>query len=76
MRKIKIGTQMHATTYQQLKLAAVRERRPVGMVIEEAVATYLKRRRHAGLARMLQRDPLPLSDAQLRASMEADIFEP
>jgi len=75
MRKIKVGTQIEENLYQQLKLAAARERRPVGEVIQEAVTGYLRRQRKTGLARLLKREPLPISAEQFRVSMETDYYE-
>ncbi len=76
MSKIKIGTQIDAGLYQQLKMAAVREHRPVGEVIQDAVTGYLHRQPKAGLARLLAREPaFKLSDEQFREIMESDFYD-
>lgn len=75
MSKIKVGTQIEQDVYQQLKLAATRERRPVGEVIQDAVTGYLRGQRKSGLSRLLAREPFTLSEAQFRESMETDYFD-
>jgi hypothetical protein len=76
MSKIKVGTQIEQDVYQQLKLAATRERRPVGEVIQDAVTGYLRRQRKSGLARLLEREPaFKLNDAQFQEVMTADFFD-
>jgi predicted CopG family antitoxin len=75
MSKIKVGTQIEEEVYQQLKLAATRERRPVGEVIQDAVTGYLRGQRKSGLSRLLSREPLKLSEAQFRESMETDYYD-
>jgi hypothetical protein len=78
--KIKLGTQMEEEVYRNLKVAAARENRAIGEVIQEAVATYLQqqspsRGRKSGLARLLESPRLALSDSQFRETMEADFFD-
>jgi hypothetical protein len=78
--KIKIGTQIEEDVYYELKVAAARERRAVGEVIQEAIAAYLQQRalpggRTAGLARLLEADPLRPTPQQIRESMDADFFD-
>ena len=76
MSKIKVGTQIEQDIYQQLKLAATRERRPVGEVIQDAVTVYLRRQRKSGLARLLEREPVfKASDEQFQEIMAADFFD-
>ncbi len=75
MSKIKVGTQIEEEVYQQLKLAAARERRPVGELVQDAVTIYLRRQRKSGLARLLEREPFKVSDEQFREVMEADFFD-
>jgi hypothetical protein len=75
MSKIKIGTQIDADVYQRLKMAAVREHRPVGEVLQDAVTGYLRRQGPTGLARLLAREPFKISDEQARESMEADFYD-
>jgi len=78
--KIKIGTQIEADVYRSLKIAAARENRAIGEVIQAAVADYLQGRtrssgKKSGLIRLVERDPLQLSAGQIRKTMEADFFE-
>ena len=75
MSKIKVGTQIEEDVYQQLKMAAVREHRPVGEVIQDAVSVYLRRQRKSGLGRLLERVPFKITDEQFRVSMEADFYD-
>jgi hypothetical protein len=75
MSKIKVGTQIEEGIYQQLKQAATRERRPVGEVIQDAVTVYLRRQRKSGLTRLLEREPLKISEEQFQESMEADYYD-
>jgi hypothetical protein len=76
MPKIKIGTQLDAAVFRQLKLAAGRERRTVSAVLEDAVQNYLRRGRGDGLARLLARGPaFAVTDAQVRASLEPDPYD-
>jgi hypothetical protein len=76
MSKIKVGTQIEEDIYQQLKMAAVREHRPVGEVIQDAVSVYLRRQRKSGLARLLEREPaFKVSDESFREIMEADFYD-
>jgi hypothetical protein len=75
MSKIKVGTQIEEDIYQKLKLAATRERRPVGEVIQDAVTVYLRRQQKSGLARLLEREPFKISEEQFRESMEADFYD-
>jgi hypothetical protein len=76
MSKIKVGTQIEAETYQQLKLAAARERRPVGELVQDAVTNYLRRQPKNGLTRFLERGPtFTVSDAELREILEADFYD-
>jgi hypothetical protein len=78
--KIKIGTQLEEEVYQDLKVAAAREKRAISEVIQEAIAAYLQqqaqpRGKKSGLARLLEADPLRLTPDQFRETMEADFFE-
>jgi hypothetical protein len=78
--KIKIGTQLEEEVYQDLKVTAAREKRPIGEIIQEAIAYYLKggsrpRGKKAGLARLLETDPLRLTPTQFKETMEADFFD-
>ncbi|HEY5893672.1 MAG TPA: hypothetical protein VIT91_10615 [Chthoniobacterales bacterium] len=78
--KIKIGTQLEEEIYQDLKIAAAREKRAISEVIQEAIAAYLQQQAQprspkSGLARLLEADPLRLTSEQIRESMEADFFD-
>ena len=78
--KIKIGTQLEEEVYQNLKVAAAREKRAIGEVIQAAVADYLQRQSaprgmKSGLARLLESPAMNISDEQFRETMEADFWE-
>jgi len=78
--KVKFGTQLDNAVYDQLKVAAANERRAIGEIVQTALADYLRRSRSGrgrktGLARLLERDPLRISDQQFRTSMEEDFFD-
>jgi hypothetical protein len=75
MSKIKVGTQIEEDVYQQLKMAAARDHRRVGEVIQDAVTVYLRRQGKSGLGRLLAREPLKITDEQFRESMEADFYD-
>ena len=76
MSKIKVGTQIEEDIYQQLKLAAARERRPLGELVQDAVTFYLRRQRKSGLARLLEREPaFKVSDDDHREIMGADFYD-
>ena len=73
--KIKIGTQLEEEIYQDLKVAAAREKRPINEVIQEAIASYLQKQaqprgKKSGLARLLESPPMNISDEQFRETME------
>lgn len=78
--KIKIGTQLEDEVYRELKVASAREKRPINEIIQHAVTDYLHRgkgspQRKSGLARLLERDPLKVTDEQFREVMELDFFD-
>ena len=78
--KIKIGTQLEEEVYQDLKVAAAREKRAISEVIQEALTAYLQHQaqppgKRSGLARLLEADPLRLTPDQLRETMETDFFD-
>lgn len=78
--KMKFGTQLDDSVYEQLKVASARARRPMGEMVEQAITYYLiqvrpGRARRTGLARLLDRAPLALTGDQLRASMEEDVYD-
>ena len=54
--KVKIGTQLEDEVYQDLKMAAAQERRPISEVIQVAVTDYLnQKKRKAGQQSGLKR---------------------
>jgi len=78
--KIKIGTQLEEEVYQDLKVAAAREKRAISEVIQSAVADYLQRQsaprgQKSGLARLLESPPMNISDEQFRETMETDYWD-
>lgn len=78
--KIKIGTQIEENVYRSLKVAAAREKRAIGEVIQSAVASYLQRRatssgKTSGLNRLLEPDPIKLKTNRFRRTMEIDFFD-
>jgi predicted transcriptional regulator len=78
--KRKIGTIVDDDLYRQVKLLAVHERRRIADIVQHALSDYVKRGkevRHgkAGLARLLEREPLKVTDKQLREVMEMDFFD-
>ena len=78
--KIKVGTQIEADVYQELKLVAARERRPINEIIQDAVAGYIRKahshqQRTSGLSRLLEREPIKVSDAQYREIMQLDYYD-
>jgi len=78
--KVKFGTQLEDEIYNQLRVAAAKENRPIGEIVQSALADYLQKQsgpqgRKSGLARLLEADPLRISPQQLRESMEADFWE-
>jgi len=78
--KIKIGTQLEEEIYQDLKVAAAREKRAISEVIQEAISAYLRqqaqpRGKKSGLARLLESPPMNITDEQFRETMEADFWD-
>jgi len=78
--KRKIGTVVDDALYREVKMLAAQERRRIADVVQCALSDYVKRSkrvRHgrAGLARLLERDPLKVTDEQFREVMEADFFD-
>ena len=66
--------------YRNLEVAAAREHRPVGELIQEAVSDYLvfkapKSCDQPGLKRFLESRPFNLTDEQFREIMEADYYD-
>ena len=78
--KVKFGTQLDNSIYDQLKVASATEHRAIGEIVQTALADYLRRSRpgrgrKTGLARLLERDPLRINDQQFRVSMEEDFYD-
>jgi hypothetical protein len=79
--KVKIGTQLEEEVFQDLKMAAAREKKPISELIQVAVVTYLHQQkgppgRKNGLARFLEKPPLTISDEDLREILEPQSDEP
>jgi hypothetical protein len=77
--KIKFGTQLDDGLYEQLKITAARERRPISEIVQSALTHYMMtskpgRGRKSGLVRALEREPLRITSKQFRASMDEDIY--
>ena len=78
--KIKVGTQLEDEVYRELKIAAAREKRPISDIIQHALTNYLNhskgtRQRKSGLARLLEREPMKVTDEQFREIMELDYYD-
>jgi hypothetical protein len=78
--KVKIGTQLEDQVYQDLKIAAAQERRPISEVIQVAVTDYLNQKKRksghrSGLKRLLASPAFKLTDEQFRETMEADFYD-
>jgi predicted nucleic acid-binding protein/predicted transcriptional regulator len=73
--KVKVGTQLEDEVYRELKIVAARDKRPISDINQHALTDYLQRRkgsrqRKSGLARLLERPPLKVTDEQFREVME------
>ena len=78
--KRKIGTQLEDEVYQDLKMAAAQERRPISEVIQVAVTDYLNQKKRkpghrSGLKRLLASPAFNLTDEQFRETMAADFYD-
>lgn len=78
--KVKVGTQLEDEVYRELKVVAAREKRRISDLIQEALADYLHRSRgsrrgRSGLARLLEREPLKVTEEQFREVLELDYFD-
>ena len=78
--KRKIGTVVDDALYQDVKMLATQERRRIADVVQRALSDYVKhskgsRHGKAGLARLLQRQPLKVTDEQFRQVIEMDYFD-
>ncbi len=78
--KVKIGTQLEEEVFQDLKVAAARERKPIGELIQVAVVTYLHQQNQpsavkSGLRRFLEQPPLNISDEAFQEILEADYYD-
>jgi hypothetical protein len=78
--KIKIGTQMDERIFRALKVAAARENKSIGLLLEEAVSDYIARHRSAkaktGLRRFLDTPPARVSPAVFQEILRADPYDP
>jgi len=75
--KVKIGTQLEDDVFQDLKVAAARDKKPISELLQVAVVSYLHQRngppgRKNGLTRFLEKPPLGISDGDLREILEPD----
>jgi hypothetical protein len=66
--------------YRELKVVAARDKRPISDIIQHALTDFFQRgkgsrQRKTGLARLLEREPLKVTDAQFREIMELDYFD-
>ena len=78
--KVKFGTQLDDTVFEQLKLTAAREHRPIGEIVQNALSQYMRQGRSghvrkSAFDRLLVRDPLNITSEQFRESMEEDFFD-
>ena len=78
--KVKIGTQLEDEVFQDLKMAAAQERRPISEVIHVAVTDYLNQKKRksghsSGLKRLLASPAFNLTDEQFRETMDADFYD-
>lgn len=78
--KVKFGTQLDDSVFEQLKLTSAREHRAIGIIVQNALTQYMNQGRqgHArknAFDRLLERDPLNITKEQFRESMEEDFFD-
>ena len=78
--KIKVGTQLDEQVYNDLKMAAAKERRAVSELMQTAVCDYLNKNKRksgqrSGLKRFLDSPAFKLTDEQFRQTMEADFYD-
>ena len=78
--KIKIGTQLEEEVFQDLKIAAARERKPIGELIQVALVTYLHQQNQpppvkSGLRRFLEQPPMNVSDEAFQEILDADYYD-
>jgi hypothetical protein len=78
--KIKIGTQLEEEVFQDLKVAAARENKPISELIQVAVVTYLNQQNQpravkSGLRRFLEQPPMNISDEDFREILDADYYD-
>ena len=78
--KRKVGTVVDEALYREVRMLAAQQRRRIADVVERALTDYVKRSRgarhgKAGLARLLERDPLTVTEEQFREIMEMDFFD-
>jgi hypothetical protein len=81
MVKRKIGTQVDDVLFVKVKVLSARERRPIGEIVELALADYVDRARRksragrSGLLRFLDSPAFRLTDKQFRETLEADFYD-
>lgn len=78
--KIKVGTQLDEEVYNDLKMAAAKERRAMSDLLQTAVCDYLNKEKRksghrSGLKRFLESPAFNLTNAQFRETMEADFYD-
>jgi len=78
--KVKIGTQLEEDVFQDLKVAAAREKKPISELIQVAVVTYLHQKNQAsavkcGLQRFLDKPPVKINDEDFKQIMELDYYD-
>ena len=78
--KRKIGTQVEEALFDEVRVLAARERRPIGEIVEAALNDYVERSKEktpvkSGLRRFLESPDFNLTDEQFRETMEADFYD-
>ena len=78
--KVKIGTQLEEEVFQDLKVAAAREKKPISELIQVAVVTYLHQKNQplavkSGLQRFLDKPPVKINDEDFKQIMELDYYD-
>lgn len=78
--KVKIGTQLDQEVLHDLKMAAAREKTPIGELIQTALVSYLlQQKKPSGrrnvLTRLLAKPPIHVSDDHFREVMALDPYD-
>ena len=78
--KRKVGTIIEDDLYSDVKQLAAQQRRHISEVVQLALSDYVRRNKglapgHAGLARLLERAPLKVTDEQFREMLELDFYD-